>query len=85
VGGICYAWPAIRLLRDDTIGVMVPVEGHEHRELHPTVAQFFVGVITYLDRQQTLLYNPQETYEIEMYQRQPLKFVRSGTVAPLEC
>jgi hypothetical protein len=34
---------------------MVPIEGHERRELHPTIAQLFVGVITYLDRQQTLL------------------------------
>lgn len=48
-GRIRYTRPAVRLLRKSTIRVMIPVEGHERRQLHSTVAQL-IGVPIYVDR-----------------------------------
>ena len=39
------AVPAVRLLRDCSEHVVVPIERHERAELHPAVAQLFVSVI----------------------------------------
>jgi hypothetical protein len=49
-GCICYAVPAVRLLRKGSISIVVPVEGDEGRELHPTVAQLLVGVTVCVGR-----------------------------------
>ena len=41
---LCDAVPAIRFLGERSSLVVIPIERHERRELHPTIAEFFVCV-----------------------------------------
>jgi hypothetical protein len=88
------AVPPIWFLRDCAADVVITEERCECGELHPPIAEFFVG-IPYCRMEGVRYQSPQNrfpldgcmafTHQIRKRPLPPSEFGRAGTVVPLEC